>query len=242
MRTLYVWLVASLVALGAVAEEPAPTPVPVNLSHAHVPIGFDDNDRVQVIVAGNFYSTCYQVGPTTATVDAKRKEIRFLQTAYIYGGFCIEVSVEFNQVVDLEMLPAGHYTLVDEKSGRKIGSLPVKRSTHPGPGPDDFLYASVSDVVLAKDPVTSQHALVLSGAFPASCLSLKDIYIGYHDNVIVVQPVALKRQGEECREGRFPFQVTSLIEKDLAAGDYLVHVRVMNGRAINKMISLVPGT
>ena len=54
-------------------QEPALVGAPVE--KVFVPLGFDDNDNVEVVVHGHFQSTCFKVGPSTATVDAAAKTV-----------------------------------------------------------------------------------------------------------------------------------------------------------------------
>ncbi|MEZ4750959.1 MAG: hypothetical protein R3B54_10155 [Bdellovibrionota bacterium] len=230
-------VLALLVGITAQAEY-QPKVVETNLTGVRIPIGFDDNDRIQVVAEGAFYSSCYQLGPYKTEVDLASHTVKLLQSAYLYEGFCIEVEMEYTQVMELELLPAGDWKIVDGASGKLLGTLPVTRATHSGPGPDDYLYAPVDDVTLVQDELSGQPALVLAGTQSVSCLEIKDILMTVGKGVIVVQPVAFKRKDVECVAGKFPFQVTALVNESATSGDYLVHVRAMNGQAINKMFRI----
>ncbi|NBW99597.1 hypothetical protein EBR03_08505, partial [bacterium] len=59
-------LVSFLMAGGLVFADTnpnAPKTVETALTKAYIPLGFDDNDRIQIAVAGTFKNTCYKVGP-----------------------------------------------------------------------------------------------------------------------------------------------------------------------------------
>ncbi|MCB0418056.1 MAG: hypothetical protein H6617_10320 [Bdellovibrionaceae bacterium] len=231
------FVLALLVGITAHAEY-QPKVVETNLTGVRIPIGFDDNDRIQVVAEGAFYSSCYQLGPYKTEVDLVARTVKLFQSAYVYEGFCIEVEMDYTQVMELELLPAGDWKIVDGPTGKVLGNLPVARATHSGPGPDDYLYAPVEDVFMVQDELSGQPAMVLTGTHPVSCLEIKDILMTVGEGVIVVQPIAFKRKNVECNAGKYPFQVTALVSEGTKAGEYLVHVRAMNGKAINKMFRI----
>ncbi|MCB0404935.1 MAG: hypothetical protein KDD51_09125 [Bdellovibrionales bacterium] len=230
-------VLALLVGIAAHAEY-EPKLVETNLTGVRIPIGFDDNDRIQVVAEGALYSSCYQLGPYKTEVDLAAHTVKLFQKAYVYEGFCIEVEMRYTQVMELELLPAGDWKILDGPTGKLLGTLPVERATHSGPGPDDYLYAPVEDVFLVQDEASGQPALVLTGHHPVSCLEIKDIVMTVGNGVIVVQPIAFKRKNVECAAGKFPFQVTALVNDGAKPGEYLVHVRAMNGQAVNKMFRI----
>ena len=81
--------------------------VPAPIEKVFVPLGFDDNDKVEVIVHGEFPSSCYKMGPAGATVDAVGKKIVINAQAYYYpGAVCISMMVPFIKSVELPGLMA----------------------------------------------------------------------------------------------------------------------------------------
>jgi len=223
----------------AVMANTNPKLIDVPLHRTYVPIGFDSNDRIQVVVVGEFPNTCYQVGPHFVSVDTKNKVIKVKQKAYLYGGTCLKVTVPFYQVIDAGIVPVGDYKIEDVNSKKRLGLLPVKLATNPGPGPDDFTYAPVTDSIVYKNYNTGEKALVLFGTFTNRCMRLKDVKINYYEDVLVVQPIAetFKDPEVECEGGLFRFKKEVPLKEE-ASDNFLLHVRAMNGQAINKLISL----
>lgn len=209
-----------------------PSIVGISVEKSFVPVGFDDNDRVQVTVAGAFPSTCYKVDTAKATVDAEQKAIRIWQTAYKYGGPCLRMIVPFTDVVDLGIVREGDYNLYDGPSGKWLGKLPITRSSHPGP--DDYLYAPVNDAFLITDAAGTK-TLTLIGEFSDRCTELKEVRVHYYPEVIVVQPIARRTEIGPCEAMRNRFLKTVPLDPALR-GTYLLHVRSMNGQAINKVV------
>lgn len=213
-----------------------PDLVDVSLGKGLVPVGFDDNDRVQVVVRGTFPSTCYKVGPHEAKVDPVSKKIVLRQKAYRYKGMCLNVSVAFTQVVEVGLLGEGQYSIEDNLSGKAIGAFAVTRSTTSSP--DDFIYAPVSDAYAETD-VDGHRWLVITGSFPNRCMRMKDVRISYYPEVIVVQPIAEMMAASRyapCTAGEFRYSERVALQNSLYGGN-LLHVRSMDGQAINKFVT-----
>ena len=205
------------------------------LTKGLVPVGFDDNDRVQVVVRGTFPSTCYKVGPHEVKVDAAPKTIVLRQKAYRYKGLCLNVTVAFTQVVEVGLLAEGQYAIEDNVSGRAIGNFSVTRSTTSNP--DDYLYAPVADAYSETD-ANGHRWLALTGSFPNRCMRMKEVRISYYPEVIVVQPIAemvAATRYAPCTQGEFRYSEKVALRDSLNGGT-LLHVRSMDGQAINKFI------
>lgn len=213
-----------------------PEVVNIGLKKAFVPIGFDDNDRIQFVVEGAFNSTCYKVGPYQVHKDMVSQTVRVQQTAYKYAGFCLQMLVPFTQVIDAGLVDAGEYSIKDHASGTWIGKLPVERATKPSP--DDYLYAPVTGSHIVFDEEKKTNILMLSGAFTDRCTKLKEVKVHYYTDVIVVQPIAERVIEErDCEPTMIRFQYPVEMQSGLK-GNFLLHVRSMNGQAINQIVEL----
>jgi len=212
-----------------------PETVNIPLSKAYVPIGFDSNDRIQVTVEGSFESTCYKIGPYNVHLDESNKTIRVQQTAYKYFGPCMFLQVPFVQTMDLGLLGEGGWKLVDAKTERDLGSVPVELAKTQAP--DEFLYAPVLEAYVFKDPGTFKNSLALSGTFTDRCTVLKEVRIHYYPEVVVVQPIAEQISGRDCGPQLTRFTHTVALQEGLH-GAFLLHVRSMNGQAVNKVVDL----
>lgn len=221
-----------VVAMCALGGDVQPEATPITLEKAYLPLGFDSNDQSQVVVAGKFPNTCYQLGQTTAKVE--KDTITVTQQALVYQGTCLRVTVPFDQVVDVGILQPGDYNVVDGNSGRKLGVLNVVEATSAGVGTDDLPYAPVRDVFLTKDGETGNFSLILQGAFTNRCMKLKKVEVKDQPDVLVVLPIAEMVEGDDCKEGIFRFQEKKALKR-LEDKAYLLHVRAMNGKALNKM-------
>ncbi|MBI1859810.1 MAG: hypothetical protein HYR96_02700 [Deltaproteobacteria bacterium] len=228
------FIVALLFALPAVADV-TPTQIDVPVHRAYIPIGFDDNDNAQVTVEGIFSDTCYRVGPARAVIHSNNHTIAIHQTAYRYGGICVQLLIPFTKTVDIGFTPRGNFAIVDAMTGMNLGDLPITRA--PNEEADDFLYAPIGDAYVRVDTEAKTNTLVLTGAFSDRCTVIKDVKVNYYKDVLVVQPIAEHTSGRADCSGRTRFQKLIELKSDLR-GTFLLHVRSMEGKAINKMIDI----
>lgn len=208
----------------------SPVEIIVPLHRSYVPIGFDDNDNVQVTVEGIFADTCHKIASSTPSVSGNLITIR--QTAYRYGGICLSMLIPFTSTVDLGFLAPGMYAIIDDATGANLGELPVARSTTSAA--DDYLYAPIADAwVLAS---VGQRTLVLTGSFSDRCTTMGEVKVSYSERVIIIQPIAQRHTSRDCM-GKTRFR-KEIALKTALEGVYLLHVRSMEGRAVNKMVDI----
>ena len=229
MKTIVIALLTSLFGIAA----DLPTSVTVPLHRSYIPIGFDDNDNLQITVEGAFPNTCYKVGAASVEVDAPSKIIRIEQKAHHYTGLCFQMLVPFTHTVDLGFVAAGEYAIIDAATGLNLGDLSVAFAKHSGA--DDYLYAPISDADIQSSPETG-HTLVLRGSFSDRCTVFREVRVVYGQAVVVVQPIVDRVPERNCG-GKTRFLKTVELKEELK-GVYLLHVRSMEGSAINKMIDI----
>ncbi len=212
-----------------------PTEVTVALSTAYIPAGFDSNDRAQIVVEGFFPNTCYRVGPYEKNFDAKTHQLVITQKAYKYRGMCLNMIVPYNQTIQLGILDKNTYSIRDGGNNEEMGELPVSKASNDGP--DDYLYASVTDAYVGTIE-NNRRGIILQGELPGNCWQIKEKRVTLDNkNVLVVMPILEKTTEQKCNDERIPFSVTAEIPK-VPPGRYLLHVRTLNGQAINKLVDL----
>jgi hypothetical protein len=210
------------------------------------PLGFDDNDNVQVVLDGTLADTCFKLGPTQVHVDHEAHKIVLRQQAYYYpGGWCAEVRIPYAQTVDLGIMQAGQYQVLLERPDHSLveaASLPIAIATTSSP--DDFLYAPVTEVTIAHRNTTeggeskADVTLTLGGTFASSCMTFHEAKVNVRpNNVIEVLPIVDLRRGVDCATVATEFSVPVSI-KGVAHGRYLFHVRSLNGQSVNRVVDL----
>lgn len=197
--------------------------------------GFDSNDNSQLVLDGLFPNTCYKVSETSVIVDKANKRIDVKDKAYHYkGGVCLYMLVPYFKTVNLGMLPEGAYDVfVHDRTApvTKAGTLNINKAT--SENPDDFLYAPVEEVVVDQNGPTP--VLTIRGTFSQSCLKVKDMFVRYDSNNIVVQPIA-ERDGTTCHNNPTKYE-ESVALTNAPTGRVLLHIRSLNGQAVNRVLT-----
>jgi hypothetical protein len=214
---------------------PHPVLQKVQLTYVYAPVGFDNNDRTQIVVQGTFPNSCYRIGPYKLAVDDSKKTVTVTQQAYYYGqGICIQMPVPFSQTIQVGILREGAFSVADGTSGTVLGKVVVTRATNPGP--DDYLYAPIGDAYVSQLE-NGQNNLILSGNFSDRCSSFEDVKVAVNDRVIVVQPIIKRDSALSCPAEKNRFQKVIPLSPTIK-GLYLLHVRSLDGQAINKMVDI----
>lgn len=228
----------SLVAVGvffSMGAQASPVEVSANLTKIYAPEGFDSNDNVQIVGEGYYPNSCYRPAKTSVTVDKKTKTIVVESTAYRYDGMCLQVILPFDQVLDIGVLGEGDYSVIRANKPDAIGKLRIAKATTVSA--DDFLYAPVDQAFLSQGG--GRKVISLTGQFPVSCMKMKKVLKDIQTDVIVLQPVVEMDSSQECIDGQFAFQANVDVS-NIKSGKYLIHVRSMNGKAINSIVSVRP--
>jgi hypothetical protein len=210
----------------------APTKVPVHFKRIFVPEGFDDNDNVQFVGEGLFSSSCYRYSDTVVSVNESDKIIRISTSAYKYGGACLMLTLPFDRVIDVGILKAGIYSIIQNQTGAQVGSIVIHSATRPEA--DDNLYAPIAQAMYQFK--NGAHIVTLTGEFPSSCMKLVKVQTNLLVDAVILQPIA-EMGTVDCRDGEFAFET----EVDLGAvnpGRYLLHIRTMNGKSINSLVNI----
>lgn len=239
-----VWAVGAFLAISALAGAALgqttppvlsePTKVPAAYEKAYIPIGFDSNDSVEVVLEGRFSSSCWRPAEISFAVDQDKLEIHVGPAAYLYPArLCAQMILPFDRVVNFGVLKTGNYKLVQATDGAFLGEVLVKPATTERP--DDFLYAPVSQAFYKKK--ANGGEVTMAGNFPNSCMMMDEVKVTVQPDVVVLQPIAKIEKRLGCHDGHFPFQVKTKIPQ-VPAGRYLLHVRSMNAKSINSLVEM----
>lgn len=234
MKAFYaLTLLGSLLAAPAMAETTPPVLKAATFNTVYVPGGFDSNDNVQIVGEGMFRNTCYRPAPTGFQVDQERKTVTVGPVAYEYAGLCLQVILPFDRVIDVGPMKAGTYSVIQQPGNVTLGTFKVREAK--SSNPDDYLYAPISQAFFRQKGATSE--IVLSGYMPTNCMHLDNVKVTVEEKVLVLQPISSIESRNDCLRGHFPFSKTVRVE-GVKQGHYLLHVRSMNGKAINTLVDV----
>ena len=231
-----------LAASSAAWADGEPRLVPSPIEKVFVPQGFDDNDNVEVVLHGHFPNSCYKVGPVTAQFDAATNTYTVEARSYYYTGgmLCAQMVVPFIQTASLGLAAQGTYKVV-VKGRPVVEARPLDVVHSHSRGPDDYLYAPVA-VAGLKTTNADADQVVVEGEYPymfIGCMEIREIRTSLTpDNVVIVQPIAELRGDADCVHHRPTFAFTQSLGQKLPDGEYVVHVRTLNGNSLNRFVDL----
>lgn len=205
------------------------------------PLGFDDNDDSEVILHGEFPSSCYKVGPASATVDVQALTITIDAKAYLYqADECVDMLVPYIQPVKLGIIPSGDYKIV-VTNRPDTEKLPLSVAKAQSRSADDFLYAPVAQVDVAKD-AAGQFQLTLEGEYPytfVGCMKIIEVRSQVTPGqVLVVQPISqMYTDNADCTDQATTkhYKITQPIDSLTDTAEYLAHVRALSGQSVNRV-------
>jgi hypothetical protein len=219
-------------AIGLAAGKPDLVLAPIQRSF--IPQGFDNNDNAQVVVTGGYPNSCYHVGHTQYWIDRAAKKIDVEVTAYKTNNeVCLQVYVPFQQEISVGILDKGTYTVSVNQDTRNARTMTVRDA--PTVSPDNHIYAPVTQIIRV-----GAREFLLRGTFHSSCMNMEEIKVAYEPGeVVAVLPMAgYDSSCFETGQAR-PWEARFQVKNDLA-GDFLMHVRSLNGDALNSVQSFSP--
>jgi hypothetical protein len=214
--------------------------------------GFDDNDQVMVVLHGWLPNACYSLADSRVEREADSHRMKIHQFATLRGdGICatdsgtpgkkmpehLLLAVPFNQEVPIGRLPVGDYQFqIESRQSTPMRALTVSKALTPSV--DSLPYAMVSGASVADITQAGKEVEVtVSGLLNSTCTEVADeIEVKKVGDVFVVLPTLRVKEGA-CAQVLLPFERKVKLGKP-EAGRYLVHVRSMNGRAVNKVIEV----
>lgn len=210
------------------------------IEKAYIPTGFDDNDNVQIVVNGEFPNSCFQPGAYSTEVDQRSNTIYIEQKAHALWSTCLQYILPFTQVIDVGVIGAGVYRVVDATTGDTIGQTSIARAMKPTQ--DDDLYPIVDEAKIRRSAGKPEmNEIELEMHFKDRCSRLGRVEVNYYDDVIVVRPIVAPLYANwgtaRCTPAPEDF-VFSVPVKEGVKGTYLLHVRSMNGQALNRMVEI----
>ena len=226
-------LASALIQVSTALAQTDPTRVAATYSKVYVPDGYDSNDLVQVVGEGLFRNTCYRHAETFVSVDEATHTISVGPVAYEYKGYCIQIVLPFQRVMDVGILKPGKWT-VKQDGGATLTEFTVAPAKTDNA--DDYLYAPVSGAYFNQ--ISGAAQVILSGEFSSDCMTLDYEKITIEPDVIVIQPIAKMETRASCQSGKFPFSKTIPLPS-LKAGRYLLHVRSTGGNALNSLVDAI---
>lgn len=204
----------------------------VPVTNAYIPLGFDSNDNAQLVVTGYLPDLCYQ-GPKYQAKLENGRVIVYVSAHQVTGdAVCPRVIVPFQMIVSLGQLSARDFEINVNPKTKSAIKEKLRITMANNKRIDDYLYAYVKDIKVENG------YLFIKGINPSDCFKLKEIKVvdNGKDTYSVLPKV--KMISESCKSKPTEFSYKVPFKNTLNVEEALFHVRVMDGRSINKVLSL----
>jgi hypothetical protein len=205
------------------------TVIPVD--HIYAPAGFDSNDNTEIVITGYLPNLCYKAPKSTVTVKNGKISVTMNAMRRNNGmALCTVIKLPYTETVDIGVLDKGKYQVaVNEKTSLEfLGKLAVAEAT--SNSIDDVIYANVEKV---ERLVSDKRTVLLTGYNPSDCFELKEIIVKDNGSDTYSILPKMKQVKEFCPKKMIPFTYEFEVPETLSAEKVLLHVRVMDGRAVN---------
>jgi hypothetical protein len=223
------------------------------IDHVFVPpVGYDDNDRIQLVLDGKLPNLCFELAQNHFDVNQKEKIItiqQFIKRKQIpecltkndkLPGY-LKWPEPFTTEVHIGTLSEGNYRIRFQSALDSIQErvFQVKKSS--SSSIDEMLYAPISDAFIPEIVYETENGeFVLTGIWQSSCLDLhhEDIQVETFSDVFVVLPKMTVQENTDCFRQQRPLrEIVSL--GSLKQGRYLLHIRSLTGKSINKVFTVM---
>lgn len=247
MKNVFLLPLLLCVSVSGFSSEPIEAPVltKAQVSKLFVPQGINERDKVEIVVYGEFPNGCYSAGPVHAKLNLPENKVIVSAEAYYRPGvFCTMKVTPFTKTIALEEpVPAGTYMVevLGQPDVKPVELIVAQQIDHPVD--EDVLYASVKSATVVNSPEGRTH-VVLSGQHPflfVGCMKFDSIQTFISpDNVVDISPLTRITDDDDCRteDHRNQFTETLVLSENLTRGEYLFHVRTLDGTAINKVVTI----
>lgn len=231
---LFFVLLGLSAATGLAADSTTGEIVSLDARSVFVPIGFDDNDEVEAVVEGFLPNDCYRLTAATTEIDRENKVITIVPKARYFETTCVLTRIPFHFTANFGQLTEGSYTIkVSGPAASLTEDLVVRHSFNPTP--DDFSYIPVDSVHVDLDRVTHKMVATIKGRLTSTCMRWSESRIEDNGKTINILPILTYEALSRCDAIEEDFERTVVLPDSISRGRHLLHVRSLNGRAVNTL-------
>jgi hypothetical protein len=222
-------LTAALLLLGTATPGLASDQVSVGAESLYVPYGFDNNDNVVLMLEGSLPDSCHQLAQISVAKDEDQKTVTIQVNAWReQRPQCAPGPFPFQSEVELGTMNEGSWKIVVRDTTVEE-LLTVSRASTTGQ--DDHLYAPVEAVEIVRNDAGTLVAR-LTGLITADCVAYKETQVLNQGKVLVLLPI-MEVRSTDCNPANILLSENVELPGDQLPGHYLLHVRSLNGKALN---------
>ena len=219
-----------IVAHHSFASTPIERMVPVK--HVYSPLGFDNNDRLEVIIEGVLPNLCHRSPMSKVKVEGMKIKIELTSLYYAESSpFCPKVELPFVETVKIGVMDKGVYQIIVNEGLDHYEKSNIKVSKANSHRIDDFTYAGVDYI----EKSTGSKKIILRGYNPSDCFELEEIkWVSNGKDTLSLLPI-VKKVGHHCPLKMVPFEYPFTMPDAIDRDKILLHVRSMDGRSYNSL-------
>lgn len=209
----------------------APVVVDAPIDHLFVPNGFDNNDNVEVMVTGNFPTTCFSRNKVEVAVKNEIINVKVTSLdSSKDNSNCETIEIPFMENVTIGNLQAGDYkVIVNNKLTEKL-TVDVSSSN----SVDDHLYAMINYVELGFTGGLSGEAMLVGKK--QDCLELDKVeYLSNGKDTLSILPI-MKKVATCTGEKSYLEVPVKFQPRAFANSKVLLFVRTMDGKSISSLV------
>lgn len=236
MHFITVWLITLVGALSintTVHGLNFPTKiVGIGVDHIFVPLGFDSNDEVEIVVSGVLPSPCYEAPKVKFAIDGQKIGLTAYAKYKGEGRICPRVVVPYSKRVEIGQLAHGVYSVFFKNSRRssEVERLLVKKA--PKMSVDNFYYANVSETTIRP----SKKTVKVDYYRMNDCMRFDRLHPVFNGrDVVSLLPIMAFEQKDKCKAIHSLESVIWKIPDGLVGKTFLIHTRSMAGQSLNKI-------
>ncbi|MFZ4713452.1 MAG: hypothetical protein ACOYL6_07070 [Bacteriovoracaceae bacterium] len=236
MKT-FSYLIALMISVNVLAAKPEVVEAPVD--HVFIPRGFDNNDRVEVTVTGNFPNPCYtknkyDINITGQTIKISLTSIFMDDPAYTK---CEPLKIPFTEVVTLGNLQGGKYNVVINQGGTYQINDSMVVGEAQSQSMDDNIYALVEYIDSGVTGQATGEAILIART-PSPCLVLDRVeYLSNNKDTLSILPI-MKRISTNCADVTEVIRIPISYDPTKFSSDrILMYARTLDGGSVQRILS-----
>jgi hypothetical protein len=205
------------------------------VKHLFIPYGFDNNDNIELVVTGEFPSTCYSSHKSEVEVNGDIVDIK-VTALKKESEVCEQIMIGFKEVVRIGTLQGGDYKVVVNQGSASEQQENVTIEEASSNSVDEYVYANVEYIDLGFTGGTSGSAMIMAQT-PGDCYDFDRVeYLSNKKDTLSVLPI-LKKVKPVC--GKMKVRVEIPITFDPAQFSYsqiLLFTRSLQGQSVSTII------
>ncbi len=237
----FLFLIGSFSAAFATVLTPEPS-VEIPLQSLLVPPVFhDDNDEITLVLYGQIPPCHILTNLKIEKQSPTRLRIRQFARAVAASNCASKEPTSFTTEHFLGKMRAGDYDLRFLLPSGGLGFRYLRVTAAKFPMSIDDLNDAPIESFAAPEAIRADENLEieLTGYLSDSCTSLLGASVKIMQDVFIVEPTVYRRPNIFCAEVITPFK-TKVSLGQSEAGIYLIQVRAMNGRGLNRVVRVLP--